>query len=420
VTPGTVGSVLAVDLVVGLLIVVAAGVGAWLGFMRALPIAGGAGGVLLASRVPLLLGEELDSDYALNIAIVAAIALGGIGAALGDAVARRATRAVRRRPLIAGRALWRRPVVDGGLGAILTAAAAAVVVWALAPPVAEISAARDDVQRSEVLDQFNAVLAPVRPPRDKSGRASESELLEGEPRPRRAPAEGETRLRDRPEVMAAERNLVKVTVERCGGGFQGTGWIAGPSVVVTNAHVVTAATKVTVSRSGQVRQLAATVVWFDGIHDLALLRVNALRDARGLPLAENPALSTPAISVGFPRGKLTIRRATVGPTTTQLGQLPPLQLAKTAGISLTMRERLVTMLRGVSAPGGSGTPVVDGRGRVVGTIFAGITQSNLTLAVPNRIVRSALMLAQHPVEVPPCKAPPLEPTPAESIAARNR
>src|SRR5687768_14689630 len=135
---------LAIDLVVGLLIVVAAVAGARLGVMRALPIAGGAAGVLLASRVPLLVGEELDSDYALNIAIVAAIALGGIGAALGEAVARRLTRAARRRPLVAARMPWRRPVVDGGFGAILAGAAAAVVVWAIAPGLSEISAARDE------------------------------------------------------------------------------------------------------------------------------------------------------------------------------------------------------------------------------------------------------------------------------------
>jgi len=53
-------------------------------------------------------------------------------------------------------------------------------------------------------------------------------------------------------------------------------------------------------------------------------------------------------------------------------------------------------------------------------VFAGITRSDITLGVPNRIVRSALKLAQHPVKVPPCDARPLNPTPAESIAARNR
>jgi S1-C subfamily serine protease len=419
VTPGTVGRVLAIDLVVGLLIVVAAVVGARLGFMRALPVAGAAAGLLAASRVPLLFGQELDSDYALNIAIVAAIALGGIGAALGEAVARRVTRAARRRPLVASRA-WRQPVLDGAFGAILAAAAAAVVVWALGPAIQEIRSVRDDVQRSEVLEQFNAVLAPVRPPRDKTPAAPDAPPPDDGGGPRKPPpAFGDTHLRNRPEVIRAERNLVKVVVERCGGGFQGTGWVAGPQVVVTNAHVVTASTKVTVTVRGEGRPLAATVVWFDGIHDLALLRVNALRDAEGIPLAKNPRPSAQTTSLGFPGGKLTIRGGQFGGTSTKL-RLDPVKLAKTAGISLTMRERLVTYLRGLSGPGGSGSPVVNRRGEVVGTIFAGITQSDITLAVPNHVVRSALKLAQHPVQVPECNDPPLQPTPAESIAARNR
>ena len=125
------------------------------------------------------------------------------------------------------------------------------------------------------------------------------------------------------------------------------------------------------------------MVWFDGIHDLALLRVNALRDAEGIPLAKNPRPSARTTSLGFPGGKLTIRGGQFGGTSTKL-MLPPVKLAKTAGISLTMRERLVTYLRGLSGPGGSGSPVIDRRGQVVGTIFAGITQSDITLAVPNQ------------------------------------
>src|SRR3954467_11541044 len=69
-----------VDLAFGLLILVAAFAGVRMGMLRALPLAGAAAGVVLASRVPLLIGQDLDSDYALNIAIVAALALGGIGA----------------------------------------------------------------------------------------------------------------------------------------------------------------------------------------------------------------------------------------------------------------------------------------------------------------------------------------------------
>lgn len=395
---------LAIDLVAGLLIVVAALVGARLGLQRALPIAGVAAGVLLGSRVPLLVGEELDSGYALNIAVPGAVVLGGIGAALGEAVARRA-------PGIVRRSL----VVDTGLGTILTGAAAAVVVWALAPAVSEISSVRDDVRGSEVLERFNAVLTPVRPPRDEPAHAPE---LPRPARRRQSTAVGDPRLRARPEIKRAERSLVKIVTTRCGSGYQGTGWIAGHGIVVTNAHVVSAAQSVSVSEQGEGPSLAANVVWFDGIHDLALLRVRALRSAPGLPLAADPRPSTPAVSLGFPSGKLTIRRARLGMTTAKL-DLPPIDLASRAGISLTMEERLVTIIRGLSGHGGSGGPVVDRRGRVVATVFAGIAQNGITLAVPNRIVRSALRRANHRVEVPSCNAPPLKPTREESIAARN-
>ena len=398
---------LAIDLVLGLLIVLAALVGGRLGLERALPIAGAAAGVLLGSRVPLLAGEELDSDYALNIAVVAALVLGGIGAALGDMIADRA-------PGFALRSL----VVEIGLGAILTGAAAAVVVWAVAPVVSEIRSVRDDVRRSEVLERFNAALAPVRPPRDAPAPVPQRPDRPARSARRRPAAVGDPGLRSRPEVKRAERNLVKIVSNRCGGGYQGTGWIAGHGLIVTNAHVVSAADRVTVSEQGEGPPLVASVVWFDGIHDLALLRVGALSREPGLPLADDARPGIPAASLGFPGGKLTIRHARLGITTAKV-KLPPVELASRAGISLTMKDRLVTIIRGLSGHGASGGPVIDRRGNVVATVFAGITQTDITLAVPNRIVRSALRRADHPVEVPSCNTPPLTPTREESIAARN-
>jgi S1-C subfamily serine protease len=394
---------LTIDVVVGLLLVVAVVVGARLGVVRALPLAGAAAGVLLGSRVPLLVGEELDSSYAVNIAVPSALVLGGVGAALGEAIARRAT------------GIARSLVVETALGAILTGAAAAVLVWALAPAVAEIDSVRDDVRRSDVLDRFNAVLMPVRPPPDEPARRAD---LPQPARPKLAAAVGDPRVRARPEVQRAQRSLVKIVSNRCGSAFQGTGWVAGRGIVVTNAHVVSAADRVSVFEQGRGRALDASVVWFDGIHDLALLRVGALNDATGLPLVTDPRPSTPGSTLGFPGGKLTIRRAQVGETTSKIN-LPRLELASRAGISLTMKDRLVTVIRGLSGHGASGSPVIDRRGRVVGTVFAGITQTDITLAVPNRIVSSALRRLNHPVDVPACGTPPLTPTREESIAARN-
>jgi S1-C subfamily serine protease len=399
---------LTIDLVVGLLLAAAAIAGAKLGAGRARPIAGAAAGILLGSRVPLLLGEELDSNYAVNIAVPAALVVGGIGAAVGETIARRTSRT-----------LQRSRIVETALGAILSGAAAAVVVWALAPAVAEIRSVRDDVRRSEVLERFNAVLTPVRAPRDKpSSRPAPAGAPSRSADTKLANAVGDPRLRARPEVKRAQRSLVKIVSNRCGGGFQGTGWIAGHGIVVTNAHVVSASDRVTVFVQGRDPGREARVVWFDGIHDLALLRVNALNNARGIPLAGDARTSTAAATLGFPNGKLTIRHARLGLTNDKV-RLPRLELASKAGISLTMKNRLVTVIYGLSGHGASGSPVINRRGDVVATVFAGITQTDITLAVPNRIVRSALRRLNHPVEVPACGDPPLHPTRKESLAARD-
>lgn len=395
---------LTIDLAIGLLMVLAAGVGARLGLVRALTIAGVAAGVVLGSRVPLLAGQEVDSDYALTIAVPAVLLLGAIGGALVETFAVRGSR------------IARRSLGGTALAALLTGVAAGVVVWALAPVVSEVGSVSDEIRGSEVLERFNAVLAPVGPPRDKTTAAVSAPPAQRRARRRRARPAGDADAIARPEVKRAQRNLVKVSTTRCDDGFQGSGWIAGDGVVVTNAHVVTAARSVTVSRQGQGPDLDANVIWFDGIHDLALLRVGALRREAGLRLADDTRTSKAVTTLGFPSGKLTIRSGRLGPTA--ITQLPDVELDKPAGVSLEMTARLVTIINGLSGHGGSGGPVVDRRGRVVATVFAGIPP-HYTLGVPNRIVRSALRRADQRVEVPGCDAPRLKPTPAESVAARN-
>jgi len=394
---------LVIDLIVGGVVVAAAIYGWILGLGRALPVAGFAAGVVLGSRLPLLLGTDLDSASALLIALPAALIAGGIIGALAERLAPSAARL--------GRHL--RPV-DGFAGALLIGASAAVAAWAFAPAVSQSSSVRDDVQRSEVLERFNAVLTPAGLPPRRTSPPAVSQSAERRPgRAVRRP-----RLLAVPVVKKADRSLVKVVTTRCGAGYQGSGWIAGNGIVVTNAHVVTAAKKAFVMKEGKGRSLPATVVWFDGIHDLALLRVPLLRGAPGLPLADTPRPQTPGFTLGYPNGRKTIRRARVGGTTTNL-HLPRMTLGNKAGVSLTMDERLVTVIRGINAPGGSGGPMIDRRGRVLATVFAGIPESGFTLAVPNRIVRSAMRRAGGRVEVPACGARPITPTTRESIAARD-
>jgi S1-C subfamily serine protease len=290
-----------------------------------------------------------------------------------------------------------------------------VAAWAFAPAVSEVRSVRDDVQRSEVLERLNAVLTPAGPRRQR--KAPPPDLPQSAGRTATV-AVREPRLLSDPAVKRADRSLVKIVITRCGDEYQGTGWIAGHGIVVTNAHVVSTAKRVSVMRGGKGRSLPATVVWFDGIHDVALLRVPLLRSAPGLPLADDPRPQTPGFSLGFPSGRKAIHRARLGVTTSELN-LPTLRLTNKAGVSLTMQERLVTVIRGINGPGGSGGPMIDGHGRVLATVFAGIPQNGITLAVPNRIVRSAMRRAGRPVRVPACGDPPLKPTPRQSIAARN-
>ena len=66
--------------------------------------------------------------------------------------------------------------------------------------------------------------------------------------------------------------MVKVLGTACGLGIEGSGWVAGPGLVVTNAHVVAGEDDTTVTlRSGGT--LDASAVHYDPHDDLAILRV---------------------------------------------------------------------------------------------------------------------------------------------------
>ncbi len=66
-------------------------------------------------------------------------------------------------------------------------------------------------------------------------------------------------------------------------------------------------------------------------------------------------------------------------------------------------SRRIASLRGHVRSGNSGGPVVDGRGRVLTTVFAAATsQRHVGFGVPNDVVRRALARARGPVGTGPC------------------
>jgi S1-C subfamily serine protease len=187
-----------------------------------------------------------------------------------------------------------------------------------------------------------------------------------------------------PDVQEASERTLRVTSRACGYGVEGSGWVAGRDLVVTNAHVVAGqtATHVEVGETG--RRLPAKVVVFDEKNDIAILRVNGL----GLtPLRLAPPKPGKDVAViGFPEnGPLDIEPARTD--TTQ-------RVISGDAYDNGPVERVVTSFRVYVRPGNSGGPAVNEYGRVVSTIFASRTGSdNSGYGIPSRIVHRHLKVA---------------------------
>jgi S1-C subfamily serine protease len=348
----------------------------------ALALVGFAAGAWLGTRLaPLVLAD--DSAWAPAFALVGALVAGGIFAAGFEGLGSRL------------RSRFSSPAftaVDGALGALLTACLGLLLAWVLGAIALRADPdVRRDVQRSAILRQLNAVLPPTGSLLNTLAALDPFPQIDG-PEARVPPPRGSI-ARD-PEVVAARGSVVKVLGTACGLGVEGSGWVAGPGVVVTNAHVVAGQEDTRVLVAGEEPGLDAEAIAFDPRNDLALLRVSGL-EARPLPIARDPATGTSAAILGFPlNGPYDVRAGRLGQTrevVTQdaYGQGPV--------------RRSIASLRGVVRSGNSGGPMVDGRGEVVTTIFAATTSGPRGgYGVPNDVVREALAGAGGPVSTGQC------------------
>ncbi len=271
--------------------------------------------------------------------------------------------------------------LDSVAGLLLGAAAGLVLSWAVGAVLLYLpgqSELRRSVQDSAILSQINESFPPERL-LETLERVDPLGVLVGPPAT--VPPPKEAIARD-PEVAAAGGSVVRISGIACGLGIEGSGWIARPGIVVTNAHVVAGIGRPQVDRQDG-RPLAATVVAFDPENDLAVLLVKGL-DGRPLPVAE-PASGVPVAILGYPEnGPLTRTPARLGAT----GEF----LSRDAYGRGPVR-RSVTAVRGMVRPGNSGGPAVDARGRVRTTIFARRPGERGGFGVPPAIVRNALVRA---------------------------
>lgn len=353
----------------------------------ALSLLGFAGGAVVGSRLgPLLLQEGSHSPYASLFALFGALLIGGLMASGLEVLGFR----------LRHRVGERLGVLDGLGGSVLVGCLGLALAWIVGAVALQVPGARDlrePIQRSAILQRLNAILPPSGPLIKALARFDPFPTIDGPAPGVRAPSSAIARD---PQVRAAARSVVKIVGTACGLGVQGSGWIAADGVVVTNAHVVAGQDDTTVQLGGQGPRNDAEAIWFDTKNDLAVLRSSGLAGAPALGLDVNARRGTSAAVLGFPEnGPYDVEPARLGGTRTVITQ---------DAYGRGPVQRGITSLRGLVRPGNSGGPVVDGRGRVVTTIFAAATGSgsDTGFGVPDTVVRDALARANRSVDTGPC------------------
>jgi S1-C subfamily serine protease len=269
-------------------------------------------------------------------------------------------------------------LLDRAGGAALGIATGLVFCWVLGAVLLYLpgqSELRRHAQESAILGRLNGQFPPERL-MDALSRVDPFSVLAGPEADVPPPVAG---IAARPQVIAARLAVVRLTGFACGLGVEGSGWIAAPGLVVTNAHVVAGIRSPRVDQ-GDGRSYEGAVVHFDARNDLALVRVPGLRGAR-LELAE-PESGVPVALLGFPRnGPFRATPARLGATVTSVGR---------DAYGRFPVPRTVTTIRGEILPGNSGGPAVDGAGRVRTTVFAQRASADGGYGVPTDVVREAI------------------------------
>ncbi len=354
----------------------------------ALSLAGFVAGGFLGSRIgPMLLSEGSRSPYAPLFALMGALLVGGILAAALEVLGFR----------LRGRLGQGLGALDGLGGAVLVAAIGLGLVWlagAVALHTPGARELREPIQRSAILQKLNAALPPSGPLLRTLARFDPFPGIRG-PQPEVRPPD--PAIANDPQVRAARASVVRVLGTACGLGVQGSGWVAGNGLVVTNAHVVAGQDDTTVQLGGAGEPLDAQPVHFDPRNDLAILRVPASERVPALRVNAGARPGVGAAILGFPgNGDYTVAAG-------RLGETQSFRTQDAYGRGPISRR--ITLIRGRVRSGDSGGPVVDGAGRVLTTTFASSVGSNRGesgYGVPDSIVQQGLDRAGGPVGTGPC------------------
>lgn len=319
------------------------------------------GGFLLGLTIGALIADAVaPSLHATNIraavALLLVLGLGLVFGVVGRVVGTIGGSAVRRVHL---------GMLDSVAGIAVAVVAALVSIWLVANELAQtqFAAVSDAVQRSTIVRAVDAVMPPLPDLFAKiqsllGGTGFPPVFSQLEPPPSKAALPSTSYANA--VAAPAEASTVKILGQACGYLQEGSGFVVGSGLVVTNAHVVAGEPSTQVLVNGS--SYGATVVLFTPTFDLAVLRTGA---PLGAPLQLDPSTvghGTTGAIIGYPEnGTLTVGPAAVDGIITAQGRNIYNQGTVT---------RQVYQVDARVQPGNSGGPLVTGNGLVVGVVFS--------------------------------------------------
>ena len=388
-----------VDLVVIGLAVIAAVSGWRHGLaVAALSFIGVLGGAIIGVRLAPVLASGVENE---TMRVIVSIAVVVLLVALGETTGVFLGRRIRDR--ITGEHVL---TVDSSLGSILQAITVVLAAWLVALPLASASfpALAAGVRGSQVLRAVDGMMPEgakqlpdeLRRLLDNSGFPdvlspfAQTPVTEiGPPNPALAKI---------PAVREVRASVMKVRAKApsCQRQMEGTGFIIGPRLVMTNAHVVAGSSSALVEATGG-RDLAADVVYYDPQIDLAVLRVGRALGADPLEFEPTPVKAgDDAIVLGYPLdGEFTVTPARVR----QAIKLKGPDIYETGEV-----VRDVLTIRAKVQSGNSGGPMIAPSGKVTGVVFGAAVddpETGFVLSVEQVLpaVQYALNLGGSPAKI---------------------
>ncbi len=311
-------------------------------------------GSTLAQRTATLASSAAGK---LGVTLVTVLGATFLCAALGRSGGRRVAQFLHRRRL---------GLVERGLGVLVAMATTLFAFWLITVSVATTSLGQvgELIQGSSIIGRLDAALPPVPTISARLGRlvdpAGFPRVFAGLEPGLSAPVDGPSSAEVNDISQRVRGSVVKIEGEGCGGVLDGSGFVAAPGLVVTNAHVVAGVRSPTVLDGAGRHQ--SLVMVFNPAADIAVLRLSGLA---GEPLSfANPDAERSATGavLGFPGGG----PFTVGPAAVR-SALPAVG-RDIYGKGLVTRN--VYELQARVRPGNSGGPFVLPTGEVAGVVFA--------------------------------------------------